>query len=92
MVTPWYVPKYEVLLLPSFIIYHWFCDNGMFLVLILGLEQFLNCRVIGVLMFLESFYREDAIRSVLDLRDPGPATLLFLITPTSSKTSLLLIS
>ena len=42
-------------------------------------------------MFLKSFYREDAIRSVLDLRDPGPATLLFLITPTSSKTYLSLV-
>jgi hypothetical protein len=69
-----------------FIFSCWFCDNGMFLS-ILAFEQFLNCS-----NCLKSFYREDATRSGLDLRDPGPPTLLFLITPTSSKTYLSLVS
>jgi hypothetical protein len=42
-----------------------------------------------LLMFIIGFwiyiYREGATRSVLDLRDPGPPTLLFSTTPISSK-------
>lgn len=84
---------YEILLLPPFIGCCLFCDNGMFLLK----RSFSNsCIVDSVVLdeqrcFLESFYREDATRSVLDLRDPGRTTLLFLITPTSSKTHLSLI-
>ena len=73
----------------SFVRFKWIIVLFYLLMFIIGFWIYIYRQLFYLLMFIIGFwiyiYREGATRSVLDLRDPGPPTLLFSTTPISSK-------